>query len=146
MIDDRRGNGEAQSTASLTYIKHTLSFCHLKNRSCAGQSNLFLLSLYSTAMQNPSRWGFALGNTSNVRILRWGYQHVGIKKGCGANANPKICVTPNRTLNARRWNIGCVGSSCVWARIGHVHFMFFFIDFICVGYPTQTHFFVEYGF
>ena len=46
-------------------------------------------------MQNPSRWGFVLGNTPNARILRWGYQYVGIKKPCGANANPKICVTLN---------------------------------------------------
>ena len=37
------------------------------------------------------------------------------------NANAKICVTPN----ASQWNIGCVGSPGVGARIGHVHFMSF---------------------
>ena len=36
------------------------------------------LSLYSTRMQNTWRRGLALGNAPNARILRWGYQHVGI--------------------------------------------------------------------
>ena len=30
------------------------------------------------------------------------------------------------------------GSQMQISRVGHVHFMFFCVDFICVGYPTQT--------
>ena len=45
-------------------------------------------------MQNRSHSGFVLGNTPNARIFHGGYQHVGIYKACGANANPKICVAP----------------------------------------------------
>ena len=47
----------------------------------------------------------------------------------------KVCVTPMRTLkfalpstrnpNASQWNISCVGSPGVGARVGHVHFMLF---------------------
>ena len=36
------------------------------------------LNLYSTAMQNHSRWVLVLGVTPNVTILRWVNQHVGI--------------------------------------------------------------------
>ena len=95
-----------------------------------------LLSLYSTATQNPSHWGFGLGNTSNARILRWVYQNVGISKACGANANPKICFSPN--ANRQREEVEYRSR---WACIFH----FFCVDFICVGYPIQTRFLMEYG-
>ena len=36
------------------------------------------LSLYSTRTQNTWLRGLALGNAADARILRWGYQHVGI--------------------------------------------------------------------
>ena len=36
------------------------------------------LSLYTTRTQNTWRRGLALGNAPDARILRWGYQHVGI--------------------------------------------------------------------
>ena len=46
------------------------------------------------------------------------------------NAKPKICVTPN----ASQWNIGCVGSPGIGARLGHVHFMLFVsISLRCVA-------------
>ena len=59
--------------------------------------------------------------------------------GVTPDANPKICVTPD----ASQWNIGGVGLSGVGAGVGHVHFMY--VNFICVGHPTQTRFSVEYG-
>ena len=31
----------------------------------------------------------------------------------------------NATTNTSQWNIGCVGSPGVGARVGHVHFMLF---------------------
>ena len=37
------------------------------------------------------------------RLLRWGYQHVGI-------LNVKICVSRRQTPDASKWNIGGVGS------------------------------------
>ena len=40
------------------------------------------------------------------------------------NAKPKICVTTTQTPNARRWNIGCVGSPTQRAGSGHVDFSF----------------------
>ena len=82
-----------------------------------------LLSVYSTAMQTPSRWGLALVLTPNARISHWGYQHVGIEK----LFQPPIYLTdhhlPNMTPNASRWNIGRVGSPRIGARVGHVHFI-----------------------
>ena len=37
------------------------------------------------------------------------------------NAKPKFCVTPN----ASQWNIGCIGSPSIGARVGHVHIILF---------------------
>ena len=51
-----------------------------------------------------------------------------------------------RNLNASQWNIGCVGSQTLISRIGHIHFMFFCVDLIFVGYPTQTRFQWNMGF
>ena len=39
--------------------------------------------------------------------------------------------TPNP--NVSRWNIGGFGSPTQGAGIGHVHFMFFCVDFIALG-------------
>ena len=50
-------------------------------------------------------------------------------------------VLPNAKLKRKSVKFtGCVGSQTQISRIGHVHFMFFCVDFICVGYPTQTRF------
>ena len=55
------------------------------------------------------------------------------KKACGANANPSICVTPTRTPNASRCNIGRVGYPTQEAGIGHVDFVLFvFFSFALV--------------
>ena len=62
------------------------------------------------------------------------------------DANPKICVLPDvkpkrKPVEYRlRWVPG-VGS-LRWACTFHI----FCVDFICVGWPTQTQFSVEYGF
>ena len=52
----------------------------------------------------------------------------------------KFVLPPMPNPNASQRNIGCVGSQTQISRIGHVHSMFFCVDFICVGYPTQTRF------
>ena len=81
------------------------------------------LSLYSTATQNTWCPGLALGNAPNARILRWGYQHVGILQptqtlasgvktlasGVKTLASGVICVTPDANPDASQWNIGGVG-------------------------------------
>ena len=97
------------------------------------------LSLYSTAMQNQSRWGLALVKTPNATILHWRYQHVGIQKVNAklARPNAKLCrpnAKPGRP-NASQWNIGCVGSPGIGARVAHVHFMLFVsISFVLGNY------------
>ena len=56
---------------------------------------------------------------------------------------PKRNLSPT---NVSQWNIGHVGSPHVGARVCHVRFMFFCVDFICVwSKPTRTQFPVEYG-
>ena len=89
-----------------------------------------LYSLYSTATQNIWRRGLALGNGPDARILRWRYQHVGIfwryltlKLALAPTQNLKFALAPTSTPDASQWKIGGVG---------HVHFMFFCVDFICV--------------
>ena len=58
----------------------------------------------------------------------------------------KFALPPTPTPDASQWNIGDVGSPTREAGIGHVHFMFFCVDFICVGHPTQTRFQWNMGF
>ena len=58
--------------------------------------------------------------------------------GITPNATPKICFPPTRTPNKSQWNMGCIGSPGVGARVGHVHFMLF------VSISFQTRFTVEY--
>ena len=77
----------------------------------------FFLSLYSTATQNTWRRGLALGNAPDARILRRGYQHVGILE---PTETLKLVLPPKPTPDANQWNIGGVGSSGV----GHVYFMY----------------------
>ena len=110
------------------------------------------LSLYSTAMQNTWCQWLALGNAPDARILRWRYQHVGIfwgyltlKFASPPTSNLKFALPPMPTPDASQWNIGGVGPSGVGAGVGHVHFIFFCVDFICVWWSTQTQYPVEYG-
>ena len=75
------------------------------------------ISLYSTATQNTWRRGLALSNAPDARILRWGYQHVGILE---PTQTLKFALAPTPTPDASQWNIGGVGPSGV----GHVYFMY----------------------
>ena len=80
-------------------------------------------ALVPRAGQYPQRECFALG----------------IPK-CWYLKTPKFALPRTQTPNANRWNIGCVGSPGVgssrWACTFHV----VNVNFIRVGYPTQTHF------
>ena len=41
--------------------------------------------------------------------------------------------------NMSRWNIGCIGSPCIGACIGHVHFMLFMlISFVLGGHANPV--------
>ena len=46
--------------------------------------------------------------------------------------NLKFALPPTRNRNASQWNIGCVGPQTQISCVGHVHFIFFCVDFICV--------------
>ena len=90
------------------------------------------LSLYSIATQNTWRRGLVLGNAPDARILRWGYQHVGIfwhyltlKFTSPPTPNIKFALPPTPTPDASQWNIGGVGSPTQNFCFGHVHFMLF---------------------
>ena len=85
-----------------------------------------------------------MGGSSNVKI-------------CFSDTNmlvskiAKICLTPNVNIqfalplmqspNASKWNIGWVWSPTLNFRVGHVHFIFWDVDFIRVG----SRFSVEHG-
>ena len=60
------------------------------------------------------------------------------------DAKLEISLALTQSPNASQWNIGCLGSPMQKSCVGHVHVMFLFY-FICVWYPTQTQFLVEYG-
>ena len=62
-----------------------------------------------------------------------------------ALGNANFSRHPTQNPNASQWNIGCVGYQMQISCVGNVHLMFFCVDFICVWYPTQTQFPVEYG-
>ena len=100
---------------------------------------IYVLSLYSTRTQNTWRRGLALGNAPNARILRWGYQHVGILQptqtlasgvktlasGVKTLASRVICVTPDANPRRQSVEYRWCWASGVGAGVGHVHFMFF---------------------
>ena len=115
-------------------------------------------SLYSTATRNPSRWGFALGNTPNASLLHCQYQHDGIvsKNPPGPNENPTWtqCEAPltqceppqtQHEPNMSRWNIGRVGSPWVEARIGHVDLMLFVPISVVLGSQRERGFWWNMG-
>ena len=103
------------------------------------------LSLYSTRIRNTWRWGLALGSAPDARILRWGYQHVGILEPMQILASGVICVTPDANPRRQsveyRWRWVPGVGSLRWACTFHI----FCVDYIGVGHPTQTRFSVEYG-
>ena len=61
------------------------------------------------------------------------------------DANPKICVTPDANPRRQsveyRWRWAFWRWGWRWACTFHV----VYVNFICVGHPTQTRFSVEYG-
>ena len=65
----------------------------------------------------PGIWGWHWAMPPDARILRWGYQHVGILE---PTQTLKFALPPTPTPDASQWNIGGVGSS----GIGHVYFMY----------------------
>ena len=76
-----------------------------------------------------------------VGILHWRYQHVGI---IWRYLTLKLVSPPTPNPDTSQWTIDGVGPSGVGAGIGHVHFIFFCVDFICVWWSTQTQYPVEY--
>ena len=96
--------------------------------------------------------GLALGNAPDARILHWRYQHVGVfwhylTLKFASTPTPKLKFAFSSTTNPRcqsvEYRLRWVPTQN--AGVGHVHFMFFYVDFICVWYPTRTSFPVEYG-
>ena len=65
--------------------------------------------------------------------------------GVTPDANPIVCVTsdanPRRQSVEYRWRWAVWRSGWRWAFTFHV----VYVNFICVGHPTQTRFSVEYG-
>ena len=53
----------------------------------------------------------------------------------------KFALPPARNPNPSQWNICCVGSQTQISHVGHVHYYFFSVASICVGYRVS----VEYG-
>ena len=99
------------------------------------------LSLYSTATQNPSCWGLALGNTTKVRLLHCQNQHLlALGVGVGSNANFSIFRYQHVGIANADFRVGGLTQhEQVGARIGHV-FSFYVVcvNFVPVGYPTRN--------
>ena len=116
------------SHPAMSRSKLKMYTCNLCNELKKGNP----LSLYSTATQNTWRWGLALGNAPDARILRWRYRHVGIiiwryltlKFASPPTPNLKFALSPTPTPDASQWNIGGVRSQTKISCIGHVHFIF----------------------
>ena len=98
-------------------------------------------------MQNTWRRGLALGNAPNARILGWRYQHVGIleptrtvKFASPPTPNLKFALPPTPTPRCQsveyRWRWVPNAKFSHWACTFHV----VYVNFICVGHSTQTHF------
>ena len=99
-----------------------------------------IYSLYSTATQNPSRWGFALGKPPTREVCGENTNMLVFKKPAEPTRTLKFVLPPTRTPNAKRWNIGRVGSSRVGARVGHVHFMIFVLTSFALGTQRKPFF------
>ena len=80
---------------------------------------------------------FALPNAKYTNML--------VYFGVTPDANPKICVTPDANPRRQpveyRWRWAFWRWGWRWACTFHV----VYVNFICVGHPTQTRFSVEYG-
>ena len=97
------------------------------------------LSLYSTATQNHSHWVLALAWIPNAT------QNIPTCWYILALPNTKICVTPDANPRRQsveyRWHWVPNAKFSHWACTFHI----VYVNFICVGHPTQTCFSVEYG-
>ena len=90
-----------------------------------GIQKMIVLSLYSTAMQNYWRWGFALGQLPNAKIRVGDTNMLVSKNAFTPTRTLKFALPPTQNPNASQWNIGCVGSPTQNSCIGHVDFMLF---------------------
>ena len=107
-----------------------------------------ILSLYSTATQNTWRWGFALGNAPDARIMRQLTQKIPtcwyLKTRKHPTPNLKF-ASPNAKPKRKsvEYRLRCVPNAKFlrWACTFHV----VCVNFICVWEQTQTRFSVEYG-
>ena len=68
-----------------------------------------------------------------------------LKFGLPRMPNLKFALPPTGSPNASQWNIGCLGSSGIGARIGHVHFRLFVSILFAFGSQRKRGFSVEYG-
>ena len=95
------------------------------------------------------RRGLALGKRPDARLLRWGYQHVGIFWRYPRRQFPTPILTfallPTPTPDASQWNIGGVGASGVGAGVGHVHFMLFMSISFASGTQRKPYFWWNMG-
>ena len=88
--------------------------------------------------QLPRRQTFALGIPTCWYLLALPPMPI-------PDANPKICVTPDANPRCQsveyRWRWAFWRWAWHWACTFHV----VYVNFICVGHPTQTRFLVKYG-
>ena len=106
----------------------------------SGPVEPFTKSLYSTATQNTWRQELALGSAHDVRILCWGYQHVGILELTQADAKPKICVLPDRKPKRKPVEYLLHWVPTQNSGVGHVHFMFFVLISFALGSQREHSF------
>ena len=100
-------------------------------------------------MQTPHASGFVLQWNIGFCVLNFA---LGIpacwylKRACRANANPKVCITPNANPQHKsveyRWHWVFWHWGLRWPCTFHV----VCVNFMCVGYPTQTRFQWNIGF
>ena len=62
------------------------------------------------------------------------------------DAKPKFAFHPTQNRNASQWNIGCVGSSGIGGRIGHVYFKLFVSISFAFGSQCKRSFQWNMGF
>ena len=118
-------------------------------------SQIFYLGLKPIFHQNAKYLasGAGVGQYPDARLLRWRYQHVGIKnvKICVSrrqtpDAKPKICVSPDAKPRRQpveyRWRWVLALGLCV----GHVHFIFFVLISFALGSRRRPSFQWNMGF
>ena len=102
--------------------------------------------------RETSRWGYRPTQKFALAIQTCWYLKAQ-KIALPPMQNIKIVLPPTQNPNASQWNIGCVGSQTKIFALGpkpkSLHwpcrFHVVYPVFVCVGYPTQTLFSVEYG-